>query len=222
MYAQQSWPPPPLLGWYYKTKARWSRARAILQRIRPLERPQGAEIGVWNGGLSSILLAEKPDLTLAMVDSWEGEGAAYVNEAGAAGAALWSHADQAQNLKIALHVTEFAASRRRIVQMRSTLAAAEFADASLDFVFIDADHSYEGCMADIVAWAPKVKSGGWLCGHDYANTHHPEFGVKQAVDEFTAAHALPLEIDRNFTWFTKLPSFPAHPAARRDPGKSQS
>ena len=29
-----------------------------------------------------------------------------------------------------------------------------------DFVFIDADHTYEGCLADIRAYLPKVKIGG--------------------------------------------------------------
>ena len=52
------------------------------------------------------------------------------------------------------------------MQMASIAAAATFADATLDFVFIDADHSYEAAKADIAAWRSKVKPGGILCGHD--------------------------------------------------------
>lgn len=42
-----------------------------------------------------------------------------------------------------------------------------FADNSLEFVFIDASHKYEDVLQDIKHWLPKVKIGGWLCGHDY-------------------------------------------------------
>jgi predicted O-methyltransferase YrrM len=54
-----------------------------------------------------------------------------------------------------------------------------FADASVDFVFIDGDHSYEGCATDIRLYAPKVKPYGVIAGHDYYDAK----GVRQAVDE---------------------------------------
>lgn len=54
-----------------------------------------------------------------------------------------------------------------------------FNDKSIDILFIDADHSYEGCKEDIVNFFPKVKSGGIVIFHDYGNP----CGVKKAVDE---------------------------------------
>lgn len=36
----------------------------------------------------------------------------------------------------------------------------------LDFLFIDGDHSYDGCLKDFHQWAPKVKVGGILAMHD--------------------------------------------------------
>lgn len=64
----------------------------------------------------------------------------------------------------------------------STIEAARwFADGTLDLVFIDADHSYEGVKNDIAAWGVKVRPGGILCGHDYIGHY---VGVKRAVDEF--------------------------------------
>jgi hypothetical protein len=59
-------------------------------------------------------------------------------------------------------------------------AAAQFEDHSVDFVFIDADHSYESTLKDIQAWLPKIKDGGILAGHDYVDKWE---GVKRAVDE---------------------------------------
>lgn len=66
------------------------------------------------------------------------------------------------------------------IQLESTQAAKSFKDESIDFVFIDASHTYEAVLNDIKAWFPKVKFGGIIAGHDY----HPKFGVIQAVNEF--------------------------------------
>lgn len=46
-------------------------------------------------------------------------------------------------------------------------AARHYADGSLDFVFIDADHGYNSVTRDIDAWRSKVKPGGIFAGHDY-------------------------------------------------------
>ena len=45
--------------------------------------------------------------------------------------------------------------------------ANEIEDEALDFIFIDGDHSYDGCLGDFSAWWPKVKSGGLFTGHDF-------------------------------------------------------
>jgi predicted O-methyltransferase YrrM len=49
-----------------------------------------------------------------------------------------------------------------------------------DFIFIDADHSYEAVKADIAAWSKRLAPGGLIAGHDY-DAHWP--GVMRAVDE---------------------------------------
>jgi predicted O-methyltransferase YrrM len=53
------------------------------------------------------------------------------------------------------------------IQCLSHEGAAHFANGSVDFVFIDADHSREAVLADIRAWLPKMRPGGVLAGHDY-------------------------------------------------------
>jgi predicted O-methyltransferase YrrM len=68
----------------------------------------------------------------------------------------------------------------KIMRMWSLEAAPKFADNSLCMVFIDADHRYVPFRADLLAWGPKVKPGGRLCGHDYCEQWP---GVVQAVDE---------------------------------------
>jgi len=71
-------------------------------------------------------------------------------------------------------------------QIPSTEAATEYEDHSLDFVWIDGDHSYEAVVQDITAWLPKVKPGGWMGGHDYNHPQHE--GVKQACCELIPDH----------------------------------
>jgi predicted O-methyltransferase YrrM len=70
--------------------------------------------------------------------------------------------------------------RCHLLTMSSPDAAALFADKSLAAVYVDGDHSYEGAKADILAWWPKIRPGGYMCGHDYV-AHMP--GVVRAVTE---------------------------------------
>lgn len=72
-------------------------------------------------------------------------------------------------------------NRLAVLECESGEAAKRVNDNSLDFVFIDADHSYEGCLRDIDLWLPKIKDGGMISGHDF---DHPDFpGVRTAVCE---------------------------------------
>ena len=50
-----------------------------------------------------------------------------------------------------------------------------------DLIFIDGDHSYEGCLSDMKDYMPMLEEGGYLVMHDYNSPFHP--GVAKAVDE---------------------------------------
>jgi hypothetical protein len=90
--------------------------------------------------------------------------------------------------------------RTSIMRTTSRNAADLILDNSVDFVFIDADHTYEGVLEDIKAWLPKIKKGGWIGGHDYGNL--PRFpGVKKAVDE---SFPYGVELKGDCTWFRKV------------------
>ena len=66
---------------------------------------------------------------------------------------------------------------------------SKYPDNYFDMIYVDGDHSYEGCKRDLVVAYSKVKPNGYILGHDYelnmkkAQTAW-EFGVRQAVDEF--------------------------------------
>lgn len=57
----------------------------------------------------------------------------------------------------------------------------------IDVLFIDGDHSYEGCKADIDAWYPYMRKGGVMLFHDADETSP---GVVQAVEEFAKNNKL--------------------------------
>jgi hypothetical protein len=67
----------------------------------------------------------------------------------------------------------------------------------LDFVFLDAAHDYDNVKADITAWRSKVKSGGYLGGHDYQLIFP---GVMKAVQEEFPQHQT-----YGFTWLVQIP-----------------
>jgi predicted O-methyltransferase YrrM len=61
----------------------------------------------------------------------------------------------------------------------SVALASDFKDKSLDFVWVDGNHNYNACLADIKVWWPKLKNGGWMGGDDLIHG-----GVRMAVEEF--------------------------------------
>ncbi|WP_082609582.1 class I SAM-dependent methyltransferase [Bosea sp. Root381] len=71
---------------------------------------------------------------------------------------------------------------------------AGFPDAHFDFVYIDADHSYEGCHRDALAAAPKVRPGGYLVFNDFAHIDPwlGRYGVHRAATDFARAAAWPM------------------------------
>lgn len=82
----------------------------------------------------------------------------------------------------------------------STLEAAETWTEPIDYLYVDADHSYEAVLSDLEAWFPHVRPGGVIAGDDYGNTSFP--GVQRAWDVFEQMHGLSL---------TRYQSRPPHP-----------
>lgn len=60
---------------------------------------------------------------------------------------------------------------------------------TVDVIFIDGDHTYEGCKADIDNWYPQMSKKGVMCFHDCDATSP---GVVRAVHEFAEEHGFKL------------------------------
>lgn len=67
-----------------------------------------------------------------------------------------------------------------IIEEKSVAAASRVKDSVLDFVWLDAGHKFGCVRADLRAWWPKLRSGGWFGGHDFSDEYP---GVVSAVTE---------------------------------------
>ena len=165
------------------------------------ERKVGVEIGVYRGALSWRLLSAMRGIFLYLVDPWAEavDGDSYLTTDDEI--AGMSQVDHDENLRVTLEKIAPFKGRYEVVRKTSLEFAKDFPLLSADFVFIDGDHSYEGCRADIEAWWPRVKAGGVLSGHDYRDERN--YGVIRAVDEFVAANDLSgvFRLGANYTWF---------------------
>ena len=61
-----------------------------------------------------------------------------------------------------------------------------------DFIYHDADHTYERVYGDLTHWLPKLKPNGFIIVDDYEATHFP--GVVLAVDQFAAENNFKLRM----------------------------
>lgn len=176
------------------------RAHELLNRIY-WEPKVGVEIGVFRGDLSMRLLSAANGIFLYLVDPWrEWElDSTYCSTDDRV--SRMSQDEHNRNMQQTLEKIAPYEGRYKVIRKTSADAASEFDDESLDFVFIDADHSYEGCKQDIKLWYPKVKHGGLLSGHDYRD--EMGFGVIKAVDEFVQDTGHKLELGMNHTWFIR-------------------
>lgn len=172
---------------------------------------RGAEIGVLAGRFSAHLLAVCPELTMLLVDPWAACDPAGRYARSGDGTAKLSQEAFEENFRAAVGNTDFAGERRIVLRRTSLAAAALVEDGSVDFAFLDGDHSRAGVAEDARAWWPKIAPGGFLAGHDWNNPDFPGFGVAEAVtawlSEMDASEYEPPGacLGGDLTWFVWKP-----------------
>jgi glycosyltransferase involved in cell wall biosynthesis len=161
------------------------------------------EIGAFKGRSSAFLAVEAinsgKDITIDIIDSWNG-----VDDSGRE---PWSdyidEPDKNQkkpdgdifeifkkNLEPVIHAIN-------PIRKTSAEAVKMYKDRSLDFVFVDGNHHYEGVKQDLINWFPKLKEDGIMAGDDY----NPSWGVIQAVNEFFGRENIEVV---NSQWIVRL------------------
>lgn len=152
----------------------------LAHAFRELGFTKGAEIGVWKGHYSEALCQANPGLRLICVDPWSPQPG-YLEQKNHVEAMNRAHAEASHRL---------APFPCIIVRETSLDAVRGFEDASLDFVYIDANHRYGPVLQDIAAWAPKVRAGGIVAGHDFIMRPQKNIEVEQAVRDYTSTHEI--------------------------------
>jgi len=169
-----------IAGWMSHLELRWlaeqaTRARTII------------EIGSWKGR-STRALGDNVQAggTVYAIDHWIGQ---LFDPSAGPNAELHRRGSEACYQDFRANVADLIESGRIYPIRLNSEQAFPAVKAALynttrqaDLVFIDGDHQYAGCKADILAYRTLLRQGGILSGHDY-NGLERHRGVKESVDE---------------------------------------
>jgi len=146
----------------------------VVKLFRRFGYKEGVEIGTAQGWFAQKICQRVPLVKLFCVDPWiiydeypERKKQKRLDE-------------QYENAKERL-----APYNCELVKSFSRDAVKNFEDDSLDFVFIDANHSFEYVIEDIALWSKKVRSGGMISGHDFWNSAEGYGSAKLDINLFT-------------------------------------
>lgn len=135
----------------------------------------GAEVGVFCGNFSLEILEVCSPKKLYLIDQWtEGHRMELYGKTRNGFQALQ---DVKQNLS-----DPISQGRVELCRGDSLSRLAVLPDESLDWVYLDTSHFYYDTFAELCLCAQKVKSDGFICGHDYCEIF--EHGVVRAVALF--------------------------------------
>lgn len=140
---------------------------------------RGAEIGVEQGAYSEELCLHNPGVELVCVDAWRAYRGYREHVSQEKLDAFYSFTCQ--------RLARFHCDIRRgwSLDMARTIP-----DGSLDFVYLDSNHTLPSVIQDLAAWLPKVREGGIISGHDYCRRKQNGYQghVVEAVQAWTKSY----------------------------------
>lgn len=158
---------------FYQVIPNWFDYHDVYRHMVLRAKPNSlfVEIGVWKGGSTAFMGVEifnsNKNIEFHAIDTFLGS-----KEHGD----IENFFEEAKN-----NLTPILEKKLvKLIQGHSHSVVNEYADNSIDFLFIDGSHEYEDVKKDLLLWLPKVKPGGIIAGHDYDPAWK---GVVQAVDE---------------------------------------
>ena len=149
---------------------------------------EGVEIGTEQGLYAETLCKANPNLHLYCVDPWR----VYDNNLGYHPAITQQQVDSFYKEA----VEKLRPYNTTIIKKMSAEAVVQFADNSLDFVYIDGNHRLEYVVNDLVEWTKKVRPGGIVSGHDYIQYKYQHYS--HVVEALKAYHE---SYRRGLPWF---------------------
>lgn len=141
----------------------------------------GIEVGVAYGTFSDYILFHSKCTRLYSIDPWSMEHPGFPST---------EEADRAYHTTMSL-LAKYG-DRSHVVRIDSNVFVEAMAPDFFDFVYIDADHTFEGTIQQLEDWWDKLKLGGRLCGHDFKNCSE----VQSAVRAFAHIKGLQIGLTR--------------------------
>lgn len=156
----------------------------------------GAEIGVFEFEFADHILSHWKGRRLWCVDPW-------VKQSPKEWRGELSRRDDWPHLWQRALTRAKMSARIALLRCYSHEAAPQIDDASLDFVYLDGNHSLRHVLQDLDLWWPKVKAGGIFGGHDYVNDGGPPhyLEVKPALDDWVLLRGLTFFVTPCTSWW---------------------
>ena len=178
-----------------KEKGQWANfyiaGKGLVEPIKALgDNAVGLELGVARAETSAYLLDNCPNIAkFYCVDPWT----PYMDWNGMVTKEI------IEGMRVAAYsnMSEYG-NKVEIIRETSNKAADMIEDNSLDFIFIDGDHSFTAAYHDITVYWPKVKKGGLFAGHDTGMR-----SVDDAIAKFRQENNVqtPINIGINNIWY---------------------
>lgn len=181
-------------GWFD-----WENIYRAAVALAPADRPSTfVELGAWKGKSSAFLATEiansgKP-IKLYVVDAWDGRG--HTNPDGTTEYNEWQEDIDAGLHKMFTENLQPVVDYYTAVKKDTVEAADDFENETVDFLWIDTTQDYDMVSAEIQAWIPKIKTGGYMGGHDFiAGAESIGRAVKETFQHYRTD---------NQSWYTRL------------------
>jgi len=163
--------------------------RSMLQKM-----PKGGvciEVGVWRGEFTRMILNQLQPKKLTLIDPWKN-----FDERKDAfdGQTKEDEFERIHNEVKAKFADEIEAGQVEIMRALSADALAEMNENTLDFAYLDGDHSYEGVKADLEGVFPLMKQGGIIMMDDFHRRGWWGDAVIRAAQEFLGTHSQDVQI----------------------------
>lgn len=147
-----------------------------------------AEIGVHRGMFSQEIMKITSPEYFVLIDIWD--------------TAMQPNADNNIKFVRETFAKEIENKTVKVVRGDGAKSIGMEADQYFDWIYIDAEHSYNSVYRELRAVLPKIKTNGIICGHDYNDCYMPalcQYGVVEAVNEFC------MEFNFEFKYLTNEP-----------------
>lgn len=142
----------------------------------------GVEVGVWQGEFNETLCKENPQAKIYGVDPWH----AYEE--------YWNCTNELEleGYYKATQIRLLPYDNYELIREFSLEAVKDFDDKSLDFVYIDGNHTLPFVINELIQWGKKVRIGGIISGHDYIRSKRflTQNHVVYAVNCYTRSYRI--------------------------------